>query len=166
MKKKISFLTVLCCLFCCTLLQAQSRSANIIIELESNSSGSEGVIHIESDPAITALIGKPNSQTEILSADHDLIERTGYRLQIYMGNNPSRARSEASSRKASIENVFPELKTYLTYEAPNWKLVAGDFISREEATVFKQQLQKEFPQFGKEIYIVVDKIKIPVERGE
>lgn len=166
MKKRISFLTVLFCIANCILLQAQNQPASNIIEaLKSNSNSSEGVIHIESDPAITALIGKPNNQIE-RSGNYGFIERPGFRLQIYMGNNPSRARSESSSRQAAIKEIFPNLGTYLNYEAPNWKLLAGDFISREEATVFKQQLQKEFPQFGKEIYIIVDKIKIPVEGGE
>ena len=165
MRKIISFLTILFWTLNCVLMQAQSQSVNIIQDLESDSYSSEGVIQVESDPAITALIGKPNSQAD-LTVNAGFIERTGFRLQIYMGNDPSRARSEASSRQASIKNLFPDLITYLNYEAPNWKLLAGDFITREEASVFRQQLQKEFPQFGKEIYIVVDKVKIPIDKGE
>lgn len=165
MKMKISFLTVVFYIFSFLTIQAQSNSANIIEKLESNSYGSEGEIHIESDPAITELIGKPNIHSDASGAN-TYVERTGYRLQVFMGNNPRTARTEASSRQASIRDLFPEIATYLTFEAPNWKVLAGDFVSREEATVFKQQLQKEFPHFGKEIYIVVDKIKIPIDKSE
>lgn len=166
MKKKLSFLVILLCSVSCLALRAQSQSAaNIIEELESYSGSLEGEIHVKSDPAITALIGKPNSQLETIG-NHGYIERSGFRLQVYMGSDPSRARSEASFRQVSINEKFEDLSTYLGYDAPNWKLLAGDFITREEATVLKQQLQKEFPQFGKEIYIVVDKIRIPLEKGE
>jgi hypothetical protein len=141
-------------------VQAQT---SIIEELESNSNPADGVIHIESDSAITALIGTPNNRL-ITSESYSYIERSGFRIQVFMGNDHNTARSEASSKQASIKDAFPDLSTYLTYEAPNWRLLAGDFTTREEATVFKQQLQKEFPQFGKEMYIIVDRIKLPIEK--
>ena len=140
-------------------IQAQTR---ITDDLQARTSASEGVIRITSDPAITALLGTPANQT----SSYDYIERKGYRIQVFMGSNPNSARGEASSKQASINAAFPDYATYLTYEAPNWKLSVGDFLTREEAAVFKQQLQKEFPAFGKETYIIVDKVKIPIEKGE
>lgn len=165
MKKRFSFLIVLIYLLGVYTSNAQNQSTNIIDELESNTNSSEGVIHIESDPSITALIGKPANQIA-KTGNYDYIERNGFRLQIYMGNNPRTARSEAFSRQVSIKSIFPDVETYLNYDTPNWKLLAGDFVSREEATIFKQQLQKEFPQFGKEIYIITDQIKVPIEKIE
>jgi hypothetical protein len=139
------------------------QSQNIIDDLQSTPTLSEGYIHIESDAAITALIGVPGNR---VSTDNtDAVERSGYRIQVFMGNH-SGARSEANSKQASIHNAFPDLATYVNYEAPNWKLLAGDFLTREEATVVKQQLQREFPNFGKEMYIIVSKIKIPVDRDD
>jgi hypothetical protein len=143
-------------------VQAQKT---IVEDLQSNSNPSEGTIHIECDPAITALLGTPGSHSSTSSGTSDFVERPGYRIQVFMGNDPGTARSDAFSRQASIRNAFPDIATYLSYEAPNWKLMAGDFLTREEATVFKQQLQKEFPYLGKEMYIVVDKIKFPVEKN-
>jgi hypothetical protein len=140
-------------------IQAQTT---IVEELESNSDFADGIIHVESDPAITALIGAPNNRLTA-SENYDYIERSGFRIQVFMGNDHQTARSEASSKQASIKEFFPDLTTYLTYDAPNWRLLAGDFITREEATVFQQQLQKKFPLFGKEMYIIVDKIKLPIE---
>ncbi len=166
MKKNISFLVVLFCFFyTCVQLQAQEKAANIVQDLEVVRSDWEGVIHIESDTAITALVGNPNTHINT-SGNFGFVEKTGFRIQVFMGNNPGSARSEASSKQEAIKEAFPETSTYLTYEAPNWRLFAGDFVSREEAAVFKEQLQKAFPQFGKEMYIVVDKIKIPIEIGE
>ncbi|MDR0412905.1 MAG: SPOR domain-containing protein [Dysgonamonadaceae bacterium] len=136
--------------------------ATIVEELKSDANPADGVIRIESDAAITALVGMPNSRL-IAAENHDYIERAGFRIQVFMGNDHQTARSEASSKQASIREIFPELSTYLIYEAPNWRLLAGDFAYREEAVIFQQQLQKRFPQFGKEMYIVADKIKFPVE---
>jgi hypothetical protein len=147
-------------------IQAQKT---IIEYLESQSKESEGIIRIESDPAITALIGKPSaSRTSNASVLSEQTERSsfGFRVQVFMGNDLGTARSEASRRQVSIKKVFPHIATYLSYEAPNWKLVVGDFFSREEAGMFKQKLQKEFPRFSKELFITVEKIKIPVEKNE
>ena len=157
--KKIFFLIVVLSLFNVVVLQAQGNT--IIEHLQTRTNASEGNIRIESDPAITALLGTPSSHTN-MSESSDFMERTGYRIQVFMGNNPNTARSEATSRQSSIRSAFPELSTYLGYEAPNWKLSAGDFITREEATVFIQKLQKNFPQYGKEMYIIVDKIRVPL----
>jgi hypothetical protein len=153
MNTKIFFWVVVLSLFNVVLSQAQNNT--IIDHLQTRTSVSEGMIRITSNPAITALLGAPNNQMAVSS---DLIERSGYRIRVFMGNS----RSEATSRDAAIKSAFPELQTYLNYEAPNWKLSAGDFITREEATVFLQKFQKDFPLYGKEMYILVDKIKVPL----
>ncbi|MDR1526714.1 MAG: SPOR domain-containing protein [Dysgonamonadaceae bacterium] len=140
------------------------HAQTIIDDLQSQIHPSDGVIRIESDPAITALIGKPGVRPDA-NGDSDFTERSGYRIQVFMrnGNDPS-VRPEATARQASIRSAFPELPAYLLYEAPNWRLIVGDFITREEANMIKQRLQREFPQFGKEMYIISDVIRFPVER--
>ena len=158
MKKRISFSIFIACFASCLLSQAQTTN-NIIKHLESRSSDSEGVIRIESDPEITALIGHPSSSVTI---NTEIIERNGYRLQIYMGNNPRNARAEATSRESSIKGKISDISTYLTFAPPNWKLLAGDFVTREEAAVMKKRMEKEFPQFGREIFIVSSKIRISI----
>lgn len=140
------------------------RAQTIIDDLQSQTNASDGVIRIESDSAIAALIGKPGSPLNS-NGNVDFIERQGYRIQVFMGNgNDPKVRPEATSKQTSIRNTFPELPAYLFYDAPNWKLHVGDFMTREEANIIKQRLQQEFPQFGKEMYIVPAKIKLPVER--
>jgi hypothetical protein len=141
------------------------NAQNIIDDLQSTSNPSEGVIRIESDPAITALIGTPTGRFNP-DGGYEYTERSGFRIQVFMGNNAGSARSEANYRQSAIKELFPDLGVYLTYDAPNWKLVVGDCITREEANVIKQQLQQEFPRFGKEMYIIPDKIKVPVFRSE
>ena len=162
MNKLYNAITAICVAFC--LLQVNPIHAQTIInDLQSQTNASDGKIHIECDPSILALIGKPNSQL-VASGNHsDFLEQKGFRIQVFMGND-SKARAEATSKQSSIQSAFPELSTYVRYEAPNFRLLVGDFITREEANMVKQLLQKEFPQFGKEMYIVSDKIRLFIER--
>jgi hypothetical protein len=132
----------------------------IINDLQTRTDISEGIIHIDSDPAITALLGKPGT---IVNASTDksvkFTERSGFRIQVSIGN----LRSVAQAQQADMQEELPNLSTYLVYAAPNWKLFAGDFTTREEANMVKKQLQQAFPKFGKALYVVTSKIKVPVE---
>jgi hypothetical protein len=134
---------------------AQTIPLNIIHDLESHVQG-EGIIQIEVDSKITNLLGTPSHKQGM--EENTITKISGYRIQIFMSNNARTARNEAAHKESLIREIFPELATYIDYQAPNWKLLAGDFMSKEEAGLFKQKIQKAFPEFGKELYIVADKI--------
>jgi hypothetical protein len=140
-------------------LNAQQKT--IIEELESSSFvNSEGTISVESDPAITALLGVPLEKTG--KEANGFIKMNGFRIRIFMGNNPRSAKEEAFRKENQLKEKFPELATYVNYDAPNWKLYAGDFLTKDEAMIFRKKIQKAFPEFGKEIYTVIDRINVPV----
>ena len=149
MKYVYSLLFMLCALN----ISAQS----ILNELQKNTNSSEGVIRVECSAAIAALIGSPATISSNSSGE---VVRSGYRIQVFMGSKLGTARNEATSKQTAIRDAFPTLPTYLLYVAPNWKLLAGDFTTREEANLVKQQLQRAFPEFGQEIYIVSSPVKI------
>jgi len=48
------------------------------------------------------------------------------------------------------------------FDSPFWRLRVGNFATREEAEEVMEELKKTFPSFGKEMYIVVDEVKIPI----
>ena len=157
----IKFTITLIWAFTCALNVSNSHAQTMIDELQSQTKASDGMIRIECDSSIIALIGKPNGMV----AGADFVERIGFRVQlvIWGGANAQKARVEADSKQTAIRSAFPELSTYLRYDAPNWKLLIGDCLTREEAGGIQQRLQKEFPQFGKEMYIVTDKIRLYIE---
>jgi hypothetical protein len=124
----------------------------------------EGIIVIKSELAITNLLGRPNSKITTESEGYTAVKMNGFRILVFMGNDPKKSRSEAVDKQNSIRSVFPDMETYINYDAPNWKTLAGDFMTQEEASLFKEILQKEFPQFGKEMYVVADKINVYVEK--
>jgi hypothetical protein len=77
----------------------------------------------------------------------------GYRLQIYSGSN----RNAAYAAQARFNREFPEMRTYISYREPNFKVKAGDFRSRLEAEKMKASLQSTFSA----MFIVSERINPP-----
>ena len=149
-----------CSLF--TGIQAQQvKQVTIIDDLETPVPG-EGVIQITCDPQITNLIGLVSPETSVNDADY--ITTNGFRIQVFMSNNPKTASGELTKRGNLIKETFPDIATYRGYVAPNWKLLVGDFRTKEEADVFRQKIKHAIPELGKEMYIVPDKVNIPVQK--
>lgn len=148
---------------CVSIPLCSQERKTIIDELETDKPG-EGTIEVESAPEITALLGTPSRRAHLDGDNYTMSKVSGFRILAYMGSDQRKARGQASSRQTQIRESFPEIETYLTYESPNWKLFVGDFITQDEANAFKQLIQKEFPQFGKEMYIVSAIVNIPTEK--
>jgi hypothetical protein len=77
----------------------------------------------------------------------------GYRVQIYFGS----ARQKASEVKQDFSSKHPDISTYLTYLAPNFKVRVGDFRSRLEAQGFLKSIEGQYPTS----FIVLDAVKLP-----
>lgn len=86
--------------------------------------------------------------------------RSGYRVQVFLDNNPSTAKSTARSRANAIGSRFPELRTYVTYNSPYWRLRVGDFKTQAEAAATAEELKVAFPRTAKEIRVVRDNINL------
>ena len=101
---------------------------------------------IKEDPKITALASKYddyNRKKEFTD---------GYRIQIMYTD----VRTEAYKSKGQMYKDFPDLKSYVEYEEPYYKLRLGDFKTRLEATYFMQQVTPLYAG----AFIVKDKIRI------
>lgn len=60
----------------------------------------------------------------------------GFRVQIYNGNN----RLEAQQRKVDFIRRFPNVRSYMSYIAPSFRVKVGDFKTRADAYKFYQQV--------------------------
>lgn len=76
----------------------------------------------------------------------------GYRVQISYTD----VREDAYKGKAAMYREFPDLKSYVEYEQPYYKLRVGDFKTRLEATYYLQQIIALYPG----AFIVKDKVKL------
>ena len=77
----------------------------------------------------------------------------GYRVQFFVSSN----RNEAYAAQAKFNAQYPGYKTYLIYSEPNFKVRAGDFRTRLEATRLMQQLRGQFTS----LFIIAEKINLP-----
>jgi len=150
-------------LFC--FLATSLKAQNIIIDLETSKVG-EGTIHITCDPKIIELLGtpavSPRPSESVQGNENTTVKTTGYRIQIYMDNSP-KARNEVSRIQSLFNGTFPNVGTYVSYNAPNWRVLVGDFRTKEEAETFKQNIQNSLPELGREMYTVPSKIILPVQ---
>ena len=160
MKTKFILFLLLTVGFCVSGMQAQEKRATIIDDLETLVPG-EGIIQITCDPKITELIGTPSPETG--AGGLYQVETNGYRIQVFMSNNSRTGREEVKAKGLLMKGAFPETNAYSKYDTPNWKLLVGDFLTKEEAEVFMQKLQKEIPALGKEMYIISDRIIISIQ---
>jgi hypothetical protein len=81
---------------------------------------------------------------------------TGYRIQVYMGNNQKKSKSEALKREEMIKEKYPDLPAYLSFVSPFWRLRIGDFRTHTEALVSMRELLTDFPELKGQVYVVKD----------
>lgn len=84
--------------------------------------------------------------------------RVGYRIQVFDDNNPRTARGEAQNCKRLMESRFPELRGYMQFNSPYWRVRIGDFRSRGEAEAMLEEMRHAFPSLSAQLRIVRDYI--------
>jgi hypothetical protein len=110
------------------------------------------VIKIEDDRMHSILYRAKNTS----NAEVEFVSVGGFRVQVYAGNHPQKAREDAMQIDKTIKEQFPEYRAYVSFQAPFWRVRIGDFASYYEALLLSRELTKIFPDFGNEIYVVKD----------
>jgi hypothetical protein len=110
---------------------------------------------VHKDPRIDVLIKKKAAINKATTN----VARTmrGYRLLVVNTNS----RDEAIAAKTKVYTYFPELKAYLQYQSPYFKLRAGNFKTRGEAEKYRKAMTS---MFSKGVFIVNDIIEIKPEK--
>ena len=126
------------------------QDTTLIKQPDSNS------ITIHKDPRIDLLVKKQVQINEETSREARRFSK-GYRLLVV---NTSK-RDEAVAAKTKVYTYFPELKSYLIYQSPFYKLKVGNFKERKEAEEYMERLKKYFPEG---VYIMNDTIEVKLEK--
>jgi len=111
---------------------------------------------VHKDARIDLLIRKQVQINEETSREARRIGK-GYRLLVINTNK----RDEAVEAKTKVYTFFPELKSYLIYQSPYFKLKVGNFKERKDAEEYRERLQKYFP---KGVFIMNDTIEVKPEK--
>ena len=108
------------------------------------------MIHV--DTRIDSLIRKQIQINEATTRDSRR-NIPGYRIQVANSND----RTQVFAIKTKIYRLYPELKPYLIYQPPNYKLKVGNFKTPEEAEPYLQKLTQDFPSG---VYLVHEIIEV------
>lgn len=98
----------------------------------------KGEVVVKNDARLNELIDKHKQLNQKLNT------MTGYRIQIYFESGAN-SKTLASNVKESFITKFPEIKAYLLFHEPYYKVRVGDFRTRMEAQGFKQKIMAEYP---------------------
>ena len=112
--------------------------------------GSTGNVKIIQDSSIYRLLEK---HIAINQADINL---SGWRIQIY-NSSGKEAHDEANEIRNKFMNTYFDVKVYLIYQPPFFKIRVGDFRNKQEAFALYKTLLAAYPLS----YLVQDKINFP-----
>lgn len=130
-------------------------SLSFVISLSSFAQTDSSSIVVHKDPRIDLLVKKQIEINEITTRNSRRSAQ-GYRIQVISTNN----RTKAMEAKTKIYQHFPELKAYLMYQSPFFKLKVGNFTEREEAESYLQNILTLFPTG---VYVVRDIVEVKPE---
>lgn len=117
-----------------------------IVAIDTNS------VVVHKDARLDLLVKKQAYINEVTSRDSRRTDK-GYRLMIVSTNN----RDEAMAAKTKVYTYFPELKAYLWYQSPYFRVKAGNFKDRKDAESYQKRLNTYFP---KGVFIMKDIIEV------
>jgi hypothetical protein len=108
----------------------------------------EGKVRINADPRLEREL-----QDEV--EHNDSASLTGFRIQIYFGND----RKEAEKNIRKFKNLYPEYKdiSYLRYYQPYWRVRIGNYYRKIDAQNLLYKLTSDFDN----VLLVKDQIELP-----
>jgi SPOR domain len=140
--KKVMVLAAACWISATAMAQADSTSS----------------IVIHKDPRIDLLVKKQAQINEETTRDARR-NIAGFRIQVINTSD----RNAAIAAKTKIYQLFPELKAYLLYQSPYFRLRVGNFRDKDEAEDYRRALSKEFPN---SVFLVRDIVEVKLDKTE
>jgi hypothetical protein len=120
----------------------------------SQDSNNTSSIIIHKDPRVDLLVKKQSQINEVATRDARR-SVAGYRLQVINTSD----RNAAISAKTKIYQLYPELKAYLLYQAPYFRLRVGNFTDKDDAEDYRKSLSREFPN---SVFLVRDTVEVKI----
>jgi hypothetical protein len=109
-------------------------------------------VTVHKDPRVDLLIKKQIQINDETTKDSRR-SAPGFRIQVINSDD----RNKVFAVKSQIYKEYPELKLYIVYLPPNYRLRVGNFKTEEEAQVYFDKLSKLYPTG---IYVVHDVIEV------
>jgi hypothetical protein len=143
---------ILCVFFLLFSLLYVQAQISIITALQYRKEG-EGKITIHQTPHIEALLG-----TRYTGEGVKIVKTSGYRVQLYTGNNSRGAHSYVITLASRVKDLFPDTEVYTFFTPPRWICQIGDFSTIEEADAMLHHLKSLL--LLKDMFIVKEEINV------
>ncbi len=129
----------------------------IIVSISVSAQSDTNGVVVHKDPRIDLLVKKHIEINEINTREARRFVQ-GFRILVMNTND----RDKATNAKAKVYEEFPELKAYLQWQAPFYKLKVGDFKTRPEADEYLEHMKRIFPSG---VYVVRDVIEVNPDKS-
>lgn len=130
-------------------LSAQDKDSTLLKISDSSS------VTVHADPRLDMLIKKQVEINKETTRDARRVAK-GFRLLVIN----TIKREEAIAAKTKVYTNFPELKPYLIYQSPYFKVKVGNFKERKDAEAYQKKLTAYFP---KGVFVINDVIEVKPE---
>jgi hypothetical protein len=107
---------------------------------------------VNKDPRIDLLVNKQIEINEVTTRNSRRAA-PGFRILVISSND----RNKVIDAKTKMYREFPELKAYMMYNSPFFRLKVGNFRERTDAEEYLSRIQRLYPTG---VYIVPDTIEI------
>lgn len=112
----------------------------LIFSLAAGAQSDTSSVIVHKDPRIDLLI-KKQIQINEETTRNSRRSGPGFRIQVMSTTD----RTKAIAAKTKIYQSYPELKPYILYQSPYYRLKVGNFKTREEAGEYLPGLSRDFP---------------------
>jgi len=129
--------------------------ALLVISIKLCAQTDSGIVTVYKDPRVNMLV-KKQAQINEETTRNNRRSMPGFRLQVLNTTD----RKNAIEAKTKIYQLYPELRVYLQYQSPYYRLKAGNFKTRQEAEEYQESLAREFKN---SVFIVRDIIEVKPE---
>lgn len=144
------------------IIKLNMKAILLIISLFTLTSVTSNAQEYSKDSFSTVIVRKDPRFDELAARQIEINKRAyistpqrvrGFRIQAANTQN----RDEANAIKAELLRRFPNEKSYLLYQAPNFRVRIGNFPIQKDASQLRKMISALYP--GKGIYIVPDIIE-------
>lgn len=115
-------------------------------------------VHVKRDPRVDKLVEK-QIEINLLSAQGRIVIEQGYRLLVVSTNK----RDQAMEVRSVLLKEYPDHKTYMSYQAPNFKVHFGNFKTYRDAYRIRMEMSRFI---STTILIIPSKIELRVINQE
>ena len=111
-----------------------------------------GTVAVYKDPRLNQLV-KKQAQINEETTRNNRRSMPGYRIQIVNTTD----RNGAINAKSKVYQLYPELKAYLLFQSPYYRIKVGNFKTHSEAESYLKGLSQAF---SGSVFIVRDNIEV------